>query len=313
MGFAPIYIKFIAAFPRSGWQHKTYIMELISMNFNISGMFMGMIKFILFRLLVPVYVIICSIMFMYFSFLIYYKFKGYKKKKRETKSTYKKKSFIHRIFFKMPQQLAKDFYARDPDEFKEYGLHLFCGEQGSGKTTSTVELIQRLREQYPKLKCRSNINLGFEDGQITDWRSLVDNNNGIYGQIEFIDEIQAWFSSNQSKNFPPEMLAEISQQRKQRKMLIGTAQVFSRVAKPIREQVTFVYCPVTIAGVLTIVRVTKPQFWNPDKVCFKKYIRTYFFVHEDKIRNAFDTYKKVLSYKKTGFTIPVWQKGNIDE
>jgi adenylate kinase family enzyme len=233
--------------------------------------------------------------------LIYFYKKGHRIKNH--KSTYIKRSAFKRLVIDFPRQLILDIYNRKQFEFKEYGLHMIVGEQGSGKTTTAVELVQRLQQTNKKVKVRSNMSLDSENGKINHWKDMVKNENGIYGQIELIDEIQTWFNSNQSRNFPVEMLTEVSQQRKQRKMLIGTAQVFSRIAKPIREQVTFVYCPMTVLGCLTIVRVTKPQYWDDEKQRFKRYLKTYFFVHNDKIRNAFDTYKKIEKYSNDGFTI----------
>ncbi|MBO8161994.1 MAG: ATP-binding protein [Thermosipho sp. (in: Bacteria)] len=227
---------------------------------------------------------------------------------KPSSSTYKRPSFFRRLFWEFPQRLVLDMYQRDPDEFREYGLHLFCGEQGSGKTTAVVHKLMELKAKYPKCKIRTNMDYKYEDGKIQHWKDLVQCENGIYGQIEVLDEIQTWFSSLQSKNFPPEMLTEISQQRKQRKMLIGTAQVFSRVAKPIREQTSFVYLPMTLFGCLTVVRISKPQYWDDENQVFKRYIGTYFFVHNEKIRNAFDTYKKIEKYKEEGFQVPVWRQ-----
>lgn len=208
---------------------------------------------------------------------------------------------FYRIFWMFPRQFIDDFFNRDPDEFKEHGLHMFCGEQGAGKTISLVHKLQELKGRYPRSKVRTNMNYLKEDGAITHWKELVQNENGVHGQIEVLDEIQTWFSSLQSKDFPPEMITEISQQRKQRKMIIGTAQVFSRIAKPIREQTTFVYLPLTILGCLTWVRVSKPQYWDDENQRFKRFIRHYFFVHTKEIRDAFDTYQKIEKYKKEGF------------
>jgi len=238
----------------------------------------------------------------FLSFL-YYHTKHYIKGSRIKKSIskYKKPSIIRRIFLQFPERLSKDIYNREPGEFKEYGLHMFCGEQGSGKTTSVVHLLQLMKEKYPKCLIRTNMNYLHEDGKLTHWKDLVSNSNGIYGQIEVIDEIQTWFNSLQSKDFPVEMLTEISQQRKQRKMLVGTAQVYSRIAKPIREQTTFVYMPFTILGCFTIVRVTKPQYWDDKNQKFTKYLKNYFFIHTDSIRNSFDTYMKIQKYSEDGF------------
>lgn len=210
-------------------------------------------------------------------------------------------SILKKILYLFPKTFIDDIFNRDADEFREYGLHMFCGEQGSGKTTAIIEMLMRMKGRYPKSKIRTNMNYKHQDGEINHWKELVHNENGIYGQIEVLDEIQTWFSSLQSRDFPPEMITEISQQRKQRKMIVGSAQVFSRIAKPIREQTTFVYCPLTLFGCLTIVRVSKPQFWDDEEQRFKKFIRTYFFVHTKELRNAFDTYLKIEKYKNEGF------------
>lgn len=163
--------------------------------------------------------------------------------------------------------------------------------------------MNRWKKQYPFLKIYTNLDYKYEDGAITHWKDLLsdERSNGKYGVVNVIDEIQSWFSSLQSKDFPPEMLGEISQQRKQRKCIVGTAQVFGRVAKPIREQTTYVYLPFTIAGCLTVVRVSKPIYYDEQTFTFKKFIKTYFFVHTPKLRNAFDTYKRIERYTNEGF------------
>ena len=230
------------------------------------------------------------------------------KKIKKSQSTYKRKSLLYRLFYEFPKRLALDIVNRNPNHFKETGLHLFCGEQGAGKTIAVTEMLLRMKEKYPNVKIRTNMEFKYEDAKIEHWRDLVQCDNGEFGQIEVLDEIQSWFSSMESKDFPPEMLTEISQQRKQRKMLVGTAQVFGRVAKPIREQTTMIYLPMTFLGCLTIVRKTKKEYWDEEKQTFKKYLGTYFFVHSEKIRNAFDTYKKIERYSLKGFKIPEWRK-----
>ena len=208
---------------------------------------------------------------------------------------------FNRLLIKFPRRLVKDMYEKDPNDFEYYGLHMFCGMQGSGKTISVVQFLQKLQGMYPDLQVYTNMGYNAQNGKITDWKEIVERHNGTKGVVEVIDEIQAWFSSNQSKDFPPEMLAEVSQQRKQRKMLIGTAQVFGRIAKPIREQTTFVYVPKTILGCLTFVRRTRPELYNQETQKFDKFEKTYFFIHNEKIRDAFDTYERIKSYSKNGF------------
>lgn len=254
-----------------------------------------------FMLISPLIIFIVLFTIIYVCFFLHYRFVKKMKIPRSEFDKYKPPSILKRLLWQLPHRLIDDLFNRDPDQFNEYGLHMFCGEQGSGKTTAVIELLLRLKKRYPKSKTRTNMNYIHEDGSIEHWEELVKNDNGILGQIEVLDEIQTWFSSLQSKNFPPEMITEISQQRKQRKMIVGTAQVFSRIAKPIREQTSFVYLPITIFGAFTWVRVSKPQHWDDEKQTFKRYIRHYFFIHTKEIRESFDTYKKIEKYTAQGF------------
>lgn len=212
-----------------------------------------------------------------------------------------RKSFIERLLWELPYQLVCDMYNTQDYEFKENGFHLIVGEQGTGKTITVVYLLEQYRKQYPKIKIRTNMKYQHEDGEIKSWRDLVFKNNGIYGQIDVLDEVQNWFNSLQSKDFPVEMFQEITQQRKQRKMIIGTSQVWQRVAKPIREQVKLVYKPVTLFGCLTIVRVFKPLVNSEGGIDEMKYRGCFFFVHNKELRDAFDTYHKIQVMSLKGF------------
>ena len=154
-------------------------------------------------------------------------------------------------------------------------------------------MLLRLKKMYPRLKIKTNFNFNYQDGEINHWKDIVSSTNGIYGEINVIDEVQNWFNSLQSKDFPIEMISEITQQRKQRKCIIGTSQVFSRVAKPIREQTYFLYEPVTLFGCLTIVRKYKPLLSADGLTDTKNLIGMFFFVHNKELRESFDTYHKI--------------------
>ncbi len=60
--------------------------------------------------------------------------------------------------------------------------------------------------------------------------------NDERGVIFLIDEIQLYMNSLESKNINMDTMTQISQQRKQRKHIVCTSQVFGRMAKPLREQ-----------------------------------------------------------------------------
>ncbi len=88
---------------------------------------------ILLVILSPVFI---EVILVFFHIMMQIK-KGKKIKKSESK--YKRKGILYRLFYEFPKRMALDIVNRNPDEFKEYGLHMFCGEQGSGKTISVVE------------------------------------------------------------------------------------------------------------------------------------------------------------------------------
>lgn len=236
--------------------------------------------------------------------LIFFYLKAILQGRRRKKGSYKYVGYgskIKRLFYDMPKQIVDDFFSNDPDKFKEYGVHIIAGEQGCGKSITLTYMLMRYKKMYPKLNIKTNYNFAFQNGEINHWRDLVSSNNGIYGEIDVIDEIQNWFNSLQSKDFPPEMMQEITQQRKQIKCIFGTSQVFNRVAKPIREQTTFLYEPRTFFGCLTIVNKYKPVVLQDGSMDKKIPQGVFFFVHNAELRQAYDTYKKIETLCKSGF------------
>lgn len=250
---------------------------------------------ILFIFSIPFIFIFLQIFILFFYNIIY------KKKKLPKKGIYKENNIFKKLFIEFPKQFIQDIFNKKDYEFNEYGIHMICGEQGSGKTITLIYILNKWRKKYPKCKIATNLNYKYENDVLENYKNVINRSNGFYGQIEVIDEIQTWFNSNHSKNFPVEMLGEISQQRKQRKCIIGTSQIFSRIAKPIREQTHYIYLPFTIFGCITIVRKSHIKYWDNENQKFKRYLGFFFFVHNSELRNSYDTYKRISSYQKNGF------------
>lgn len=250
-------------------------------------------------------IVLCCIFVPFiFSFLFNYIYLCFIKKIKRKKGSLgrlNKHFILRRIYIDFPYRLVKDILERDPEEFREYGVRFICGEQGSGKTVFLTKYLLDLQKKYPKLKIQTNYNYRYEHDKISHWKDLVERSNGIYGYVNVLDEVQNWFNSLASKNFPPEMMTEISQQRKQRKLFLCTSQVFGRVAKPIREQAMIVYEPFTLFGCITFVRAYKPYFDDTGTLTKKKPRGFQFFIHNDIIRESYDTYKKVEEMTKVGF------------
>lgn len=200
----------------------------------------NMVKIIVNMLKYPFYALIVVIAL--FSFLISVNivigFTQGKRFKKGQHNVVKKKSFFRRLLVDFPHQFTEDLFDRDPEFFKYQGMVIFEGRQGYGKTISMVEYIMRMQEEYPKALCTTNLDYVYEDMALEDWKMLMSYKNGINGVIVCMDELQNWFSSNDSKNFPPEMLAIITQNRKNRRIILGTSQNFYLLAKAIRSQAT---------------------------------------------------------------------------
>ncbi len=210
-------------------------------------------------------------------------------------------NIIKKLIVELPKQMVIDRFNKDPDKFNEFGVHIIAGKQGKGKSITLTYMLMRYQKMYPKIKIKTNYYYEFEDARIGHWKDIINGTNGIYGEIDVLDEIQNWFNSLQSKDFPPEMLTEITQQRKQTKMILGTSQVFSRLAKPIREQTYMLYEPTTLFGCLTFVRKYEIETNADGLADNKKYRGCFFFIQNEELRNAFDTYRKIENLSETGF------------
>lgn len=228
-------------------------------------------------------------------FVVYFRFKGLRFKKRSFTNTEKSRSILVRLFVDFPKRFVLDRFQADPDEFDLYGLWCFTGVQGSGKSIALVEMLHRIKRKFPLVRVLSNIDLtGVDSETITGPEDFVFQDNGKDGTIVILDEAQNWFNSAESKNFPPEVLQEICQERKQHKMVCLTTQRFNRLSAAIREQIDYYVKPFTIAGCLTVVRVYRPRIKEFEAQVVKlSRIKTYFFVHSDELRGSYDTRAKV--------------------
>lgn len=213
----------------------------------------------------------------------------------------KKKSILSRVFIDVPKQFVTDLFDRPADFFTYQGMIIYEGRQGMGKTISMVENTMRMQEEFPKALCTTNLAYEYEDKALKDWRMLMSYKNGFLGVVVDIDELQNWFSSNDSKNFPPEMLEVITQNRKNRRIIQGTAQNFYLLAKAIRSQATEVRRCTTLLGCLTIVRRFEPILDSEGVVVEWKRRGMYFFVHDKKLRECYDTYKVIERLRNVGF------------
>lgn len=213
----------------------------------------------------------------------------------------KQKPWFYKLFVQAPKQIAIDRLNYNPDAFTYQGIIIFEGKQGRGKTISEIEYATRMLEEFPKAKCVSNLKYNRQDKKLTHWKLLTDYKNGEEGVVVIIDETQNWFSCKDSKNFPPEMLSVVTQNRKNRRIILGSAQSFYMLAKDIRTQCTEVRSCITFLNCITFVLRREPICNSAGDVEKWKFRGLYWYVHTPELRNAYDTYEVIDRMSKSGW------------
>lgn len=197
----------------------------------------------------------------------------------------------------------KILFAREnPDYFYPAGIWVFCGPQGSGKTLSAVQTLQKICKEYPKAIVCSNLQINGIDNKVipfTRYEQLKELNNGIKGVIFFIDEIHVLWNSLESKEVPISEMACFCQMRKNRRVIIGTSQVYTRMAKPIREQLQYVIDCKNYFQLLQVNSIIDPASGEEkDGALVANKIATKIWFHSPELYKSYDTLTKIEKLKR---------------
>lgn len=196
--------------------------------------------------------------------------------------------------------LAKDIKRAftQPKKVHLYGIWLYCGLYGQGKTMALTEYLTRMREKYgDKIYISTNYGFKGEDFPLENWKDLLTEYDRpvIFGY----DEIQNEFNSRDYRNFPYELVKLLTQNRKGHgKQIVGTAQRYGRVDKTIRELCTHVVeCKKGWFGRVTKLKKYDVEdyemFINEIDIMKKRKIpcQRYRFIQTDELREAYDSFK----------------------
>ena len=231
----------------------------------------------------------------------------------------------------------RKFHKEHPYFFEPIGTCIFCGSQGKGKTLSAVNYVCNTLEKFPFAVLVTNVaikdypfNASYScdeegNGHIYDIKSgkeirsedIVNGTykrvciqydgldclkyicNGEYGVIYLIDELHLELNSLESKNIDIDVMTEISQQRKQRKHIVGTSQVYMRLAKPLREQIFDVVLCNNFFGVLQFNKsIDGETAVEKDGKLDCTVKSRHLFFHTAKMYNRYDTFAKMKRYNK---------------
>lgn len=193
--------------------------------------------------------------------------------------------------------------------FNMYGVYLYNGLGGNGKTISMIRKARELKEQFPKLLILANFHTDVADRYFDCWEDIINTENiddrGVNQGVLFLfDEMHLTLNSQGWQNAPDELLEYISLQRHLHKCIFGSAQEWKRVTKIVREQVNFVVdCKAHLRGRLIINKCyTKENFsinGEQREAGQRKRPREWkeCFVGTDELRSLYDTDEIVKGLK----------------
>ena len=236
-------------------------------------------------------------------------------------------------------EYRRKFALEHPHYFNPCGTLIFSGPQGSGKTLSAVDYVTRCLHEYPLAILVTNTEFkefpfnaelaGDDEKYVVDLASgevitpqfVADKinsgenyhvcieysgldclkwvNNGEYGVIFFIDEFHLELNSLESNNIDIDVMVDLSQQRKQRKHIVGTSQVFMRLAKPLREQIKDVVDCHCIFNCFQYNLIIDGEKSTEEDGKLKAVVKgRSFFFHSPEMYARYDTYAKMKRYNK---------------
>lgn len=231
-----------------------------------------------------------------------------------------------------------NFKREHPFFFDPCGTLIFSGAQGFGKTLSAVNYVCNILSEFPAAVLVTNVDIldfpfnakvvvnpdgisanivSLDTGDVITSDDIIHGvykkvcieydgldtlkyvNNGEFGVIYLIDEIHLELNSLESKNIDIEVMTEISQQRKQRKHIVGTSQVYQRMAKPLREQVKDLVICQNFFGALQYNKLVDGSKIVEENGKIKAPIKKFvLWWHDPEMYVRYDTFAKMKRYNK---------------
>lgn len=195
------------------------------------------------------------------------------------------------------QSFAKK-YVKPPQNGFPVGSIVFKGFQGSGKTLSMVHYLFQLKKAYPKCHIYSNViirGLDYTHIENDDVLALaISDRNGSDGVVVVLDEAHLFF--NKKKGISLDVLTAISQQRKDRRRIVMSSQIWEELDISLRKQVKHIVDCHSF-GHIQINTIYDGETLTWDKMSSSyvaKKIYTEVFKHNKELYNSYDTYQKII-------------------
>ena len=191
-------------------------------------------------------------------------------------------------------------FVRPPKSQFPTGSKVYKGFQGSGKTLSMVHDSFELQKQFPRCVVFSNVIIrGLNNFSLikndNDLIRALSFQNGANGVLILLDEAHLFF--NKKTGISLDVLTAISQQRKDRRRLVFSSQIWEELDVSLRKQVKeVVNCRCffgrfqinTVSDGETIIYNKLKSEWTAKK------LYTQIFKHNKELYDSYDTYQKIM-------------------
>lgn len=192
-------------------------------------------------------------------------------------------------------------YTRPPANLFPTGSRVYKGFQGSGKTLSMVKYALDLSKKFPECYVFAN----FKIKGIRNFMYITNDDvlkyaltlkRGALGVLVLLDEAHLYF--NKKSGISLDVLTCISQQRKDRRKLVFSSQIWEELDISLRKQVKEIVNCRCIAGHFQCNIISDGETLAYDKLQSQyvaKKIRTEIFKHNNELYSSYDTLQKIIT------------------
>lgn len=210
-------------------------------------------------------------------------------------------------------------WVRPKKDLFPIGSRVYKGFQGSGKSLSMVKYALDISTSFPQCVVYSNMKIRgipnfvyIENDAIL--KQALSFENRERGVLILLDEAHLYF--NKKSGISLDVLTAISQQRKDRKRLVFSSQIWEELDISLRKQVKEIVSCRCIGGRFQINNISDGETLSYDGHQYvARHIRTEIFKHYQDLYNSYDTYQKIITnedYRReasASFTINNFQTG----
>lgn len=184
------------------------------------------------------------------------------------------------------------------------GTRVYKGFQGSGKSLSMVYYAFQLQKHFPNCEIYSNMHInGLKNFHYIENDSILHEalalSCGERGVLILLDEAHLYFGKKTGISL--DVLTAISQQRKDRKRIVFSSQIWEELDISLRKQVKEIVSCRCYFGKLQVNHISDGETLTYDKLVgdwVAKPIRTEVFKHYVELYRAYDTLQKIVTNKE---------------